>query len=175
LGAGYANATNNFLQGKTAIIPNGPWMITDLMDPTKSSKDFDKKIGVAAYPGNGMFSSYEIGYMLASKDKEHKDAAIKFLKFLTGAYAQQVNLELTSVVPLTNNIPISDEFKQKNPLFAETVKLGLNTKYKYADFDTINYANVTDAWKSLYPELIFNKSTAEEFAKKLGEVAAKNK
>jgi raffinose/stachyose/melibiose transport system substrate-binding protein len=175
LGAGYANAANNFLQGKAAIIANGPWMIPDFTDKTKTSDGFDKKVGVAAYPGSGMFSTYEVGYMLTSKDQAHKDAAMKFLKFKTGAYAQEVLLELGSVMPLTNLVKITDDFKQKNPLFAETIDLGLNAKNKYASFDVINYGNITDVWKTLYPELVFNKSTAEQIAKKLSDVAAKNK
>ncbi|MZQ81108.1 extracellular solute-binding protein [Paenibacillus sp. 5J-6] len=175
LGAGYANAANNFLQGKAAIIANGPWMISDFSDKTKALEGFDKKVGVAMYPNSGMFSSYEVGYMLTAKDKETKDAAIKLLKFLTDAHAQQINLELSSTMPLTVNVKPSDEFKQKNPLFMANVELGGQAKNKFANLDSLNFANVTEAWKTLYPELNFNKATAEEIAKKLSTTGEKNK
>lgn len=175
LGAGYANAANNFLQGKAAIIANGPWMISDFSDKTKALEGFDSKVGVAMYPNSGMFSSFEVGYMLTAKNKETKDAAIKLLKFLTNAHAQQINLELSSTMPLTANVKPSDEFKQKNPLFMASVELGGQAKSKFANLDSINFANVTDAWKTFYPELNFNKATAEEIAKKLSAIAEKNK
>ncbi|BFT70676.1 ABC transporter substrate-binding protein [Paenibacillus sp. P36] len=175
LGAGYANAANNFLQGKAAIIANGPWMISDFSDKTKALEGFDKKVGVAMYPNSGMFSSFEVGYMLTAKDKETKEAAIKLLKFLTDAHAQQINLELSSTMPLTVNVKPSDEFKQKNPLFMANVELGGQAKNKFANLDALNFANVTEAWKTLYPELNFNKATAEEIAKRLSNTAEKNK
>lgn len=175
LGAGYANAANNFLQGKAAIIANGPWMISDFSDKTKALEGFDKKVGVAMYPNSGMFSSFEVGYLLTAKNKETKDAAMKLLKFLTDAHAQQINLELSSTMPLTVNVKPSDEFKQKNPLFMANVELGGQAKNKFANLDALNFANVTEAWKTLYPELNFNKATAEEMAKKLSTIAEKNK
>lgn len=174
VGAAYANAANHFFQGKVAMIANGPWMISDFSDSTKAAKGFAEKVAVAAYPGSGMFSSFEQGYMLCSKTDEAKDAAIKFIKFKTGAYAQQVMLEMNSVLPLTANIQPSDEFTKRNKLFMETVKLGESSKYKYKTLDTINYANVSDAWKTLYPELIFNRISAPEMAKKLSDIADKN-
>ncbi|MGI6084732.1 MAG: ABC transporter substrate-binding protein [Acetivibrionales bacterium] len=175
LGAAYVNAANNFCQGKAAIIANGPWMIPDFSNPEKAPEGFDKKVGVAMYPNAGIFSSFEEGFMLCSKDEVQREAALKFLKFRTGAFAQSVMLEMNSVTPLTENVAPSEEFKEKFPLFMEINDFAGKAKYNYKFFDTINYANVTDAWKTLYPELVFNKATAEEVAKKLSEVAAKNK
>lgn len=175
LGAAYANAANNFCQGKAAIIANGPWMIPDFSNPDKAPEGFDKKVGVAMYPNAGIFSSFEEGFMLCSKDEAQREAALKFLKFRTGAFAQSVMLEMNSVTPLTENVQPSEEFKQKYPLFIEINDFAGKAKYNYKFFDTINYANVTDSWKTVYPELVFNKATAEDVAKKLGEIASKNK
>jgi raffinose/stachyose/melibiose transport system substrate-binding protein len=72
LGAVYASAANNFLQGKTAIIANGPWMITDFSDTTKTSADFYDKVGVSIYPEGGLFSSFSAGMLLCSKDTERR-------------------------------------------------------------------------------------------------------
>ncbi len=175
LGAVYANAANNFCQGKAAIIPNGPWMIGDFSDKTKSPEGFDKKVGVAAYPGSGAFCSYEVGYMVGSQSQEAKDAAAEFIKFKTGAEGQSIALELGNVLPVSDKVQPSEAFKQKYPLFVETIDVGNSAKVKYQYFDTIVFPNVTDSWKNLYPELSFKQITAEQMAKKLTDTAAKNK
>lgn len=175
LGAVYANAANNFCQGKAAIIANGPWMISDFSDKTKSPEGFDKKVGISAYPGNGTFSTYEVGYMIGSKKQEAKDAAAKLIKFKTSVEGQSIALELGNVNPISDKVVPSDAFKQKYPLFVETIDVGNNSKINYQIFDSLVHPNVTDAWKSLYPELSFNKATAEEMAKKLTDTSAKNK
>ncbi len=175
VGAVYANAANNFEQGKAAMIANGPWMIGDFSDASKSLPGFDKKVGVAAYPGNGACFSYEVGYMIGSKTPEEKEAAAKFIEFKTGLEGQSIALELGNVLPVSDKVQPSEEFKQKYPLFVETINVGNNAAIKYQYFDNIVFPNVTDVWKNLYPELAFNKLTVEKFAKKLTETAAKNK
>lgn len=175
LGLPYANAQNYFLQEKAAIIANGPWMISSFIDKTKVNDGFDKKVGVAMYPGEGMFQAYEVGYMLCAKTPEKKAAAVKFLKYLTGAEAQKDRLELSYIAPLSANAKPGEEFSKNNLTFMQLVDLGANAKYKFKFFDTIDFANVTDAWKTVYPELFFNKATAEQVAKELSDIAAKNK
>lgn len=175
IGAVYANAANNFEQGKAAIIANGPWMIGDFSDKSKAPEGFDKVVGVAAYPGSGAFCSYEVGYMIGSKTQEEKDAAAQFIKFKTGVEGQSIALELGNVLPVSDKVQPSEDFKKKYPLFVETIDVGNSAKVKYQYFDNIVFPNITDAWKTLYPELAFNKLTAEQFAKKLTEIAAKNK
>jgi len=175
LGAVYANAANNFCQSKAAIIANGPWMIGDFSDKTKSPEGFDKKVGISTYPGNGSFSTYEVGYMIGSKTQEAKDAAAKFIKYKTSIEGQSIALELGNVNPLSDKVQPSDAFKQKYPLFVETINVGNKSTLNYQVFDSLVFPNVTDAWKSLYPELAFDKATAEEIAKKLTDTSAKNK
>lgn len=175
LGAAYANTANNFSQGKAAIIANGPWMIGDFSDKSKSPEGFDKKVGVAAYPGNGTFCSYEVGYMIGSKTQEAKDAAAKFIRFKTGLEGQSIALELGNVMPVSDKVQPSDAFKQKYPLFEETIDVGNKSKVNYQLFDAIVFPNVTNAWKTVYPEFVFNKSTAEQVAKKLTDIEAKSK
>lgn len=174
LGANYANAANSFMQGKTAMIANGPWMIGDFRDTSKAPAGFENKVGAAIYPNDGEFFSYWEGYLVCSKDKEHQDAAVEWVKYKTDANAQQLGLEIMNNIPLSPKVKITDEFKAKNPIYVELIELSKNVKYKYMNLDTINYANVTDAFKTLYPELVFNKLTPEGMAKKLSEIADKN-
>lgn len=174
VGAAYANAANNFFQGKAAMLPNGPWMIGDFSDTTKAPEGFANKVGVAIYPNDGVYISYWEGYCICSKDKEHQDAAAKFVKFKSDAHAQQLALELKNNIPLSPKVIITDEFRQKNPIMAELIDALKGAKYNYLLLDSINYGNVTDSFKTLYPELIYNKITPAEMAKKLSEIAGKN-
>ncbi len=80
IGGKYENAANNFLSGKTAIIANGPWMIPDFSDPEKAPEGFANKVGVAIYPESGVYDAPMFGFFIASKDKEHADATVKFFK-----------------------------------------------------------------------------------------------
>ena len=175
LGAKYNDAANNFLSEKAAIIANGPWMIGDFSNKEKAAEGFDKKVGCSAYPGSGMVIAYREGWMVTSKTDANKEAAVKLVKALTGDPAQQVNLELSSVPPLSSTVTVSDEFKQKNPLLAELINANSQAKLRYKNLDTIDYANVTDTFANIYPALTMNKLTAEQVAKKLSEAAEKNK
>ncbi len=175
LGGIYANAANNFNQGRAAIIANGPWMISDFSNNEKAIEGFGEKVGVAAYPGSGVFISYEIGYMICSKDQKTAEAAFKFLKFKTGAYYQKLALEDDGIMPLTSNVEISEDYRQNNPLVSKLIDEGLKAKYNYKFFDVISQANVIDTFAKLYPELAFERITAEEMAKSLTEAAARNR
>ena len=86
IGALYANAANNFLQEKAAMIANGPWMTPDFADTENTAEGFEAKVGVAAYPESGLIEQYEVGYTLctAGKDEKVQEAALEFLKFKTG-------------------------------------------------------------------------------------------
>ncbi|WP_438497220.1 ABC transporter substrate-binding protein [Paenibacillus sp. IHBB 3054] len=175
LGAGYANAANTFCQNKAAMIANGPWMIGDFSDPTKSSEGFDKKVGVAAFPNNSLISTYEVGYMIGAKTPETRAAAEKFIRFKTGLEGQTIALEYGNVMPVSNEIQPSDTLKQKYPIFVEAIAVAQKTQVHYGSFDSIVYPNITDAWKNLYPKLVFGRSTAEEITKDLTDLAAKSK
>lgn len=156
------------------MIFNGSWMISDFSDTTKAPEGFDKKVGSAIFPEEGAYVSYQIGYMVCSKDKEHQDAAVKMVKFWTDAYAQQLYLEMQTNPPLSPNVVPSEEFKQKNPIYMELLDASKVIKYKYDYMDNLFQPNVVDAFQNLYPLLIYNKLTPEEMAKRLTELAGKN-
>lgn len=177
IGAIYANAANNFEQGNTAMIANGPWMCPDFADPTKSAPDFQDKVGVALYPEDGLIAQYEVGYILCTngKSEEEQEAALEFLKFKTGAYAQSVFLEKGGVLPLTDNVEISDEYKAENPILAELLDLAAGAKYTFGNLDNNAHESVIDEFAVRYPELAYDEITAEEFATYLTEAANASK
>ncbi|WP_432666802.1 sugar ABC transporter substrate-binding protein [Wukongibacter baidiensis] len=175
VGGKYENGANNFLSGKTAMIANGPWMIEDFKDTTKAPEGFIDKVGVAAYPGSGIFDAPMLGYFVASKDKEHADATVKFLKFLTSKETQLRGLDMLGRIPTSEEIQIGDDIKGKHRLLVELVEAANGTKYKYNYYQSLWYPNVLDKLSTDYPALALDKMTPEEFAKRLTETALKNK
>ena len=177
IGAIYANAAYNFMQEKVAIIANGPWMCPDFSDPSKAKEGFTKKVGVALYPNNGIIAQYEVGYVLCTngKSQEEQDAALALLKFKTGEYAQRVFLEKAGVLPLTPNVPFSDEYKAANPVLAELIELSGTADYTFGNIDNNAYSSVVNEISIRYPELAFNDISAEEMATYLTEASEFNK
>lgn len=177
IGALFANSANNFLQEKTAMIANGPWMTPDFADPEKAAEGLADKIGVAAFPESGLIEQYEIGYTLCTggKDEKVQEAALEFLKFKTGKRAQEIFLEDNGALPLTENVALSDEFKAANPLIAELVEMSNTNKYDFNNIDNTAVASTIEAFSANYPDLAAGGITPEDMAKKLTEAAAKSK
>ena len=84
LHADYDVAYTNFFSGKTAMIPNGYWMIEQIPEAWKD------KVRFAAFPENTLIASPEtFGWAVVSTySDEVKEAAVEFLKFRT-AYNKQ--------------------------------------------------------------------------------------
>jgi raffinose/stachyose/melibiose transport system substrate-binding protein len=177
IGAIYANAANNFEQGNVAMIANGPWMCPDFTDTTKSAEGFGDKVGVALYPEDGLIAQYEVGYILCTngKSQEEQDAALEFLKFKTGKHAQEVFLLSAGVLPLTDNVELSAEYREANPLLAELIEISGDAKYTFGNLDNNAYASVIDAFAVTYPELAYDEMTPAELADYLTNAAEQSK
>ncbi|MCR4778029.1 MAG: extracellular solute-binding protein [Lachnospiraceae bacterium] len=177
VGAIYANAANNFEQGNTAMIANGPWMCPDFTDETKSIPGFGDKVGVALYPENGLISQFEVGYILCTEGKSEAETAgaVEFLKFKTGEYAQSVFLEKAGVLPLTDNIELSGDYRAANPLLAELIELSGDAAYTFENIDNTAYSAVVDETAVRYPELAYDECTPAEFADYISRAAELSK
>lgn len=171
IGGKYENAASNFYAGNTAIIANGPWMISSFYDTTMAPDGFGDKIGVAAYPGNVMYNSGKIGFNIASKTPEKTEAAIAFVKFMTSDESQKSALELNGSIPDSAAVT-SDKVK---PLVSQTIQLGKDATRKINDFQSLWYANVVDEISVQYPLLAKGGITPDKFAADLSTTAAKNK
>jgi raffinose/stachyose/melibiose transport system substrate-binding protein len=171
LGGKYENGANNFLNGKTAIIANGPWMISDFQ---AKGDDFMKNIGTALYPNDGIFSGSMPGYLVGSKDKEHADAAVEFLKFISNNEMQGKMAEMYSAIPANKNVAISQTVLDKNPLLGDIIKLQSEAKLVYGNYQSLWYSNVITELDRQYPLLAAGNITPEQFAKALTDAAKKN-
>jgi len=170
IGGAYEHAAANFFMEETAIIANGPWMVSDFYDPNMVDDGFAEKIGVAMYPGGVMYNSGKIGYNVASKDEEHIKASIEFIKFINSEESQRLFLEMTGETPSMEGIT-SDNVK---PQVNEVLALGDAAKRNINDFQSLWYANVVDEISVQYPLLGQGLITPEQFAQALTDAAAKN-
>lgn len=170
VGGKYENAASNFFMGQTAIIANGPWMISDFYDTSMVEDGFADKVGTAMYPGDVMYNSGKIGFNVASKDEKTLDATLTFVKFLTNEESQLKMLEITGDIPAMEGL-ISDNVK---PLVNEVIANGDKAAHSINDFQSLWYANVVDEISIQYPLLAQGEITPEEFAQALTDAAQKN-
>ena len=138
VGGKYENAASNFFMGQTAIIANGPWMISDFYDTSMVEDGFADKVGTAMYPGDVMYNSGKIGFNVASKDEKTLDATLTFVKFLTNEESQLKMLEITGDIPAMEGLT-SDNVK---PLVNEVIANGDKAAHSINDFQSLWYANV---------------------------------
>ena len=170
VGGKYENAASNFFMGETAIIANGPWMISDFYDTSLVEEGFADKVGTALYPGGVMYNSGKIGFNVASKDEKTLDATLEFVRFLTSDESQKLMLEMTGDTPASENIK-SDNVK---PLVNEVLENGNKAERCINDFQSLWYANVVDEISIQYPLLAQGQITPEQFAQALTDAAGKN-
>lgn len=177
VGAIYANAANNFEQGNVAMIANGPWMCPDFSDESKSMPGFADKVGVSLYPEDGLVAQFEVGYILCTngKSEEEQEGALEFLKFKTGEYSQSVFLEKAGVLPLTDNIELSAEYKAANSILAELIELSGGAKYTFENIDNTAFPAIVNETAVRYPELAYDEITPDKFAEHLTKVAENSK
>jgi raffinose/stachyose/melibiose transport system substrate-binding protein len=171
LGAMYANAANNFLMEQAAIIANGPWMIADFSNPEKTLPGFDKKVGWAMYPGNGLVTSYPEGHVLCSPPERVEQGWI-LLKELSSREYQMDALRLQGGLPTAVDLEIPEDVRQSMPLVVEHANSVGQMKYHGDTFDVMGYASVVDAFGRYYPELAAGTLTPAAMAARLDEAAA---
>lgn len=93
-GGAYENAANNFFSENVAMICNGPWMIGDFSDTSKTTEGFSDKVGVATYPGGFVYDAPIEGmFVTKQSDPALEEAGIAMVKFFTSPKAQQTALE----------------------------------------------------------------------------------
>jgi raffinose/stachyose/melibiose transport system substrate-binding protein len=171
LGAQYANAANNFFMEQAAIIANGPWMIADFSNLEKTAPGFDKKVGWAMYPGDGLITSYAEGYVLCSPP-ERAEAGWTLLKELCSRENQLDGLRLMGTLPVAADLDIPQDVRQNMPLVVEHANAVGRMKYHANTFDVTAYAGVVDAFGRYYPQLAAGTLTPAAMAARLDEAAA---
>ena len=170
IGGKYENGASNFIMEQTAIIANGPWMVSDFYDTSMVEEGFADKIGTAMFPGDVMYNSGKIGFNIASKSEEQLKATLEFVKFMTSADSQQKMLEMTGEIPADINVTSDNIY----PLINDVVENSNQAARNINDFQSLWYANVVDEISIQYPLLAQGQITPEEFAAALTKTAEKN-
>lgn len=170
VGGAYENAASNFFMEETAMIANGPWMVSDFYDTSMTEEGFADKIGTAVYPGNVMYNSGKIGFNIAAKTEETLAATMTFVTFLCSEESQRLMLEMTGDIPASENVTSDNVY----PLINEVIANGNTAEYCINDFQSLWFANVIDEISVQYPLLAQGSITPEGFAQALTDAAAKN-
>jgi len=176
IGGQYEHAANNFLSGNAAMIANGPWMMGDFSDTTKTSAGFEDKVGVAVYPGSFVYDAPIQGYFVTKqKNPALQEAAVEMVKFFTSAHAQQVALEVQGMVPSSPSVQISALAKQKWSLLASFLDMANAAQYRSDNLQATMYPNLLDVVSQELPRLASGSITPAQFCQLLTDGAAKNK
>lgn len=175
IGGKYEHAANNFLSGQAAMIANGPWMIGDFSDETKTTADFADKVGVAIFPGNFVYDAPIQGYFVTKQDDPAlEEAAVEMVKFFTSAHAQQVALEVQGMVPASSTVEITETAKQNYPMLVEFLDLAEGATVRTDNLQATMYPNLLDVVSQDLPLLASGEMTPTEFCQTLSTEAAKN-
>jgi raffinose/stachyose/melibiose transport system substrate-binding protein len=185
IGATAADMLNTFMNNNAAIMPNGPWMMSQFDGTDKSNwgPNFDgSTVTSSAYPGNIMLGSdYTIGqyWISASASPDQIQAALAFIQFVySGPELEMRMLAEGNWCP--NYTPSANFWTQvaSDPPLASYFKATQNVGTVGPRFDECCYGSVVSAnggdFANLLPDLITGKSTPQQFLDQLqaAEVAA---
>lgn len=170
VGATYAVAANNFLNGKAAMIANGPWMIGDFSNPSVALPDLDKDIFYAIAPGGSVIQSENIAYAVGSKE-DKLDAAIEVIKYLAQpeVYADFLNVSGNSPC-----IEIDSALLTLDPINADFLPQAMNATNRHDMFSNCVKPVVNDGLGQLLPDLASGVMTPEQFAQGLQDLSDNN-
>ena len=176
VGAAYPDAATSFYSKKTAVLPDGTWIIDTVNDSTKWSNGFDgtKVIG-DYYPGNVSIANPDVyDWMISANLPQNElDLALAFIAFInTPAEIEAWMLGEGGVAP---NLTLSDSYKSAlaaKPLLSEfSSKIDPNTKYVPGFSDVVAQSFFTGGFSNTLPDLYSGKSTPAQFASDLSKAA----
>ena len=177
VGGTYALAANNFFSGNTAMIANGPWMMSSLTDPDYASEGFTDKVGYAKYPGDVMIGSMEQSSWCITTDygQDVIDGAVEFMKFYTKpVYSSKRAVEageLSSVVDFPQ-----DEYDKMIPPMKNCVDASSDVSIVLPSYQTKwDPVSQNDVFGREIPNLVSGSITVEEFIQMTNEGAAQYK
>lgn len=175
IGGKYENAANNFLSGQAAMIANGPWMIGDFSDTSKTTADFAEKVGVAIYPDGFVYDAPIQGYIVTKQDDPKlEEAAVEMVKFFTSAHAQQLGVEMQGMVPASPSVQITDTAKEQYPLLAGFLDKASKATVSTDNMQATIFSNLLDVISQELPRLHSGELDAAGFCQAMTDAAAKN-
>ena len=157
------------------MIANGPWMIGDFSDTTKTTEDFADKVGAAIFPDNFVYDAPIQGYFVTKQDDPAlEEAAVEMVKFFTSAHAQQLGLEMQGMVPASSTVEVTDEAKSKYPLLVDFLDKAAGAEKRSDNMQATMFSNLLDVVSQELPRLYSGELDASAFCQALTDAAAKN-
>ncbi|GAB2699445.1 extracellular solute-binding protein [Paenibacillus thermoaerophilus] len=159
----YAEQQTTFSDGKAAMMFDGSWVVSQMVDPQISKVAQD--VGFINFPsmggpGDGLINtSYSNGYGFSSKLSGNKLAAVKaFIQAMYNEQMQKRQLTEDSLLPAMKLTDISGV----NPIISEVFRVTREAKGTFPAFDSIIQPKTREALEFGMQELLAGKSTAEE-------------
>jgi raffinose/stachyose/melibiose transport system substrate-binding protein len=149
-------------------------MIGDFSDKTKAPEGFSDKVATCLFPNDSVYVSGQTGFAIGNNGKDKVDAAMKLVKFFQDP---EIQAEIAVKLGVFPDAPVTftDAQKAEAPLLIDAINVTSSAKLKILqNYQSAWYTNVCDSFTTLYPQLIYNKITPEDFAKQLTEIAQKN-
>ena len=175
VGGAYENAANNFFSGNVAMICNGPWMIGDFSDTSKTTEGFSDKVGVATYPGGFVYDAPIEGmFVTKQSDPALEEAGIAMVKFFTSPESQQLALEMQGMVPAAASVEITDTATTNFPLLGEFLNIASECTVRSNTFTGNMVPGLQDLFSAELPNLANGTYTPEQFCQILTDFAAAN-
>lgn len=176
VGAAYPDAATSFYSKKTAVLPDGTWIIDTVNDSTKWANGFDgSKVVGDYYPGNVAIANPCVyDWMIpAGLPQNELDLALAFFAFIDSP--AEIEAFILGEGGLAPNLTYSDSFKaqiaSKKLLNDFATKSNANTKYVPYFTDAIAASLSTGAFSSLLPGLYKGTTTPEKFCTDLTTAA----
>jgi raffinose/stachyose/melibiose transport system substrate-binding protein len=108
-GMGYGQAPGLFAQGKAAMMIDGSWSLAQIVDANP-----DIELGIMSLPGsdnteyNKNFGMKSGGGWFVHKDTPNKDAAMKYLAFVSEKENYQKYINMVKMFPVMKDIKLND-------------------------------------------------------------------
>lgn len=174
-GGAYENAANNFFSENVAMICNGPWMIGDFSDTSKTDEGFADKVGVSTYPGGFVYDTPIEGmFVTKQSDPALEEAGIAMVKYFTSPKAQQTALEMQGMVPAGATVEITQKALDTFPLLADFLDQASACQLRGVTFTGLMVPGLEDVFSAELPNLASGAYTPEQFCQVLTDFAAAN-
>ena len=171
VGASYAVAANNFMNGQAAIVSNGPWMIPELRNTEIAMEGLADNVKYGIGPNSSVCRVENIAYGIGSKDPEKIEAAFEVLKYLA---REDVYADFLNASGNVQTIKIDDSLLKLDPINADFLPNAMEAEHQFTQFSNCVKAAVSDGMGQALPGLADGSMAPEEFCEQLQSISDAN-
>lgn len=152
-------ALNNFTSGKTAMVLDGAWRISELTEAMGDT------VGEAYLPGQGAVSYPGYAWFSGSQDSDKAAASYEFVKWFNNKEDQTIRLQQLGLIPASANIEYNS--LELSELMLEILGMKNEVSYTVTSCWRVYPAAVTAIVPQELAALGTGQSTPEQFAENL--------